>query len=104
MIQSKYYLTFTLLFSTLVVFSDSAKAQWNYIPIDQCGYQEARCTRDRNGNIIDKRTGDVYDRKGKLLRRGNGNRTSQKRCKYVTDDNCGLWNMNCANRYYWKCS
>jgi hypothetical protein len=106
MIRTKYYLTFTLLCSTFLVFSENAKSQYIYTPVfpDQCGYQEARCTRDSNGNIVDKKTGDIYDRKGNLLQRGNGNRTSQKRCKYVTDDNCGLWNMNCVNDYYWKCS
>jgi tetratricopeptide (TPR) repeat protein len=30
------------------------------------------CRRDANGNMIDTRTGDVYDRNGNLIRRGTG--------------------------------
>jgi tetratricopeptide (TPR) repeat protein len=30
------------------------------------------CRRDANGNMIDTRTGDVYDRNGNLIRRGSG--------------------------------
>jgi tetratricopeptide (TPR) repeat protein len=30
------------------------------------------CRRDANGNMIDTRTGDVYDRNGNLIRRGGG--------------------------------
>lgn len=39
---------------------------------DICGYREARCRRDIDGNIVDKKSGDVYDRKGNLLRCANG--------------------------------
>jgi hypothetical protein len=91
---SKYYLTFALLFSTSVLLLESAQAQWIYTPVfpDQCGYKEARCRRDSSGNIVDKKTGDVYDRKGKFLRRGN--KTGNKKCKYVKGSDY---------RYYLKC-
>jgi hypothetical protein len=68
------------LFAALVVasifsasFAPQVKAQM-VPPVfpDQCGYREARCFRDRNGNMIDKRTGNVYNRRGRLIRYGNG--------------------------------
>lgn len=99
----KYFLQLTLLFLIPTSFPQPTQAQWVSPPIiDQCGYQEARCQRDRNGNIVDKKTGSVYDRKGNFLRRGN--KINQKRCKYVTDDRCySPYNVNCTERYYWKC-
>jgi tetratricopeptide (TPR) repeat protein len=43
-------------------------------PRDVCGGfadgWSQHCRRDANGNMIDTRTGDVYDRSGRLIRRG----------------------------------
>jgi hypothetical protein len=103
--QSRYCLTLALLCLMPICCPNSTEAQWISPPIvDQCGYQEARCRRDRHGNIVDNKTGNVYDRKGNFIQRGNGKRSSQKRCKYVSDDRCSLYNVNCVDRYYWKCS
>jgi hypothetical protein len=44
------------------------------VPDLVCGGSKPRCRRE-NGKIIDNATGDVYDRKGRLIRRGNGGST-----------------------------
>jgi hypothetical protein len=105
MLKIRRCLVLTTILCTFTDFFSNAQAQWVSPPIvDQCGYREARCKRDSAGNIVDKKTGDVYDRKGNLLRRGNGNIISQKkRCKYITTNNCSLYNINCRSNWHWKC-
>jgi tetratricopeptide (TPR) repeat protein len=78
----KRYLTLisTLLLlpvATPAIFASVAQAQfWQWQPgpgyqwqPDICSYSDTECTRDDDGNIIDNRTGDLYDNEGNLIRR-----------------------------------
>jgi C-terminal processing protease CtpA/Prc len=62
-----------------------ASAQYFFIPWypDVCGgYSDewsAKCHRDDNGNMIDGRTGDVYDKNGNFLRHGGAKSREQPR-------------------------
>jgi hypothetical protein len=76
MLKIKYSLALAVVCSTLTSFPKSTQAQYYYVPNepvfpDMCGYREAPCRRDRDGNIVDRKTGDVYDRKGHLIRRND---------------------------------
>jgi tetratricopeptide (TPR) repeat protein len=55
---------------------------------DVCGgYSDewsAKCVRDVDLNMIDGRTGNVYDPKGNFIRAGRGNLTAYKRAKAVS--------------------
>ncbi len=74
MLKVKYSLALTVICSTLTSFPKSSQAQDIYVPNapvfpDMCGYREAPCRRDSDGNIVDRETGDLYDKKGHLIRR-----------------------------------
>jgi hypothetical protein len=76
----KQYFSLTIVCWSAVNLSQISLAQYS-VPIqppapDMCGYREARCRRDSDGNIVDRKSGDVYDRKGNLLRRANGSTSS----------------------------
>jgi hypothetical protein len=61
--------------------------------------------KQNDGTILERKTGKIYDRKGNLLRRGNGSRASQKKnCRYITTNNCSPFNMNCNSNWHWDCS
>jgi hypothetical protein len=105
----KQSFSLTMVFWSAVNLSQISLAQYS-VPIqppapDMCGYREASCTRDSDGNIVDKETGDIYDRKGNLLQSGNGSGSNEsKKCKYVEQNDCGLYNMNCIPDWEWECS
>jgi hypothetical protein len=101
--KSIYCLIVTALSVASVGVPQGVVAQVSPPIIDMCSYRESRCRRDDYGNIVDRKTGSVYDRKGNLIQRGNGRRDDPKKCKYVTDDRCSLYNNNCRERWYWKC-
>jgi arginyl-tRNA--protein-N-Asp/Glu arginylyltransferase len=105
MFQTRYTLILVLS-SILVSLPKIATAQYfQPHPVDMCGYHESRCFRDQYGNIVDKQTGNVYDRRGNLIQRGNGNsNTSRPRCRYVEIGRCGLYNINCTPNYQWVCN
>jgi hypothetical protein len=74
MLKIKYSLALTVICSTLTSFPKSSQAQDIYVPNapvfpDMCGYREASCRRDSDGNIVDRETGDLYDREGHLIER-----------------------------------
>jgi hypothetical protein len=74
-------------------------------PVDMCGYQESSCYRDEYGNIVDKETGDVYDRNGNFIQSGNGGSSYEEpACKYVETKECGLFNFNCIPEWEWICN
>lgn len=71
----KQYFPLAIVFWGAVNLSQISLAQY-WVPIqppapDMCGYREAPCRRDSDGNIVDRKSGDVYDRKGNLIQRGN---------------------------------
>jgi hypothetical protein len=74
MLKIKYSLALAVICSTLTSFPKSSQAQDIYVPNapvfpDMCGYREAPCRRDSDGNIVDRETGDLYDKKGHLIQR-----------------------------------
>jgi Domain of unknown function (DUF4189) len=70
MLKIKYSLALTVICSTLTSFPKSTQAQYYDAPVpDMCGYREAPCRRDSDGNIVDRETGDLYDREGHLIER-----------------------------------
>lgn len=89
-------------------FSDVVKAQFAPDPFfhrkpHQIAPQKYK--KLNNGTILETRTGNLYDRNGNLLQRGNGPvRTQQKRCRYVSTNNCSPFNMNCDSDWHWDCS
>jgi tetratricopeptide (TPR) repeat protein len=66
MVKHKH-LVFILATSVIFFKCESANSQWQWMP-DVCGgYSDewsANCRRDSNGNMIDGRTGKVYDPSG----------------------------------------
>jgi hypothetical protein len=92
MLKTKYALMLAVLSSALVSLPERAQAQhFNphlYVPMappPHCGYYAA-CTNDSEGNIIDNKTGDVYDRKGRYLRPGRS--SSYSTPSYSSYDSC----------------
>jgi hypothetical protein len=89
-------------------FSDVAQAQFIPDPFfwqkpHQIAPQKYR--KLNNGTILETSTGNIYDRRGNLLQRGSGPVTIQKkRCRYITTNNCGLYNINCTSNWHWDCS
>jgi hypothetical protein len=70
----KQFISLGIVFLGSISFLDVAHAQTIYVPNapaypDMCSYREATCRRDSDGNIVDRETGDLYDKKGHLIRR-----------------------------------
>jgi hypothetical protein len=60
--------------------------------------------KQNDGTILEMKTGNIYDRKGNLLQRGNGRVANQeKKCRYISTNNCSPFNMNCQSDWHWDC-
>jgi hypothetical protein len=75
MIQSKLFPFSLILLALPITFPKFAQAQF-ITPYNggPCGL--GNCRNGGNGTYIQKKSGDVYDRKGNLLNRGNGSTSS----------------------------
>jgi hypothetical protein len=98
---------FAVLFLGAMNLSDVASAQFAPDPFFYRKPHEIAPKRYQklgDGTILEMSTGNIYDRKGNLIQRGNGSRTREKqRCKYTEVKECGLYNFNCTPEWEWVC-
>jgi tetratricopeptide (TPR) repeat protein len=101
MVKHKH-LAFILVTSVIFLKCESANSQWQWMP-DVCGgYSDdwsAKCRRDSNGNMIDGRTGKVYDSSGNLIR---GNSESIDSLYEKASDEKRKGNYIAASQIYMK--
>jgi hypothetical protein len=99
---------FAILFLGSMTFCDIAQAQFAPDPFfyrkpHQIAPQKYR--KQNDGTILETKTGNIYDRRGNLIQRGNGSRANQeKKCRYISTNNCSPFNMNCQSDWHWDCS
>jgi hypothetical protein len=90
MLHSKLFSYSLALCGIPFIFPEIARAQY-YVPLVPVGVDGGvcglgHCRYGENGTLIDKRTGDVYDRRGNLIRRSNNSSQPSSTNSYSASD------------------